>query len=69
MKKNNPKSILESLEKLCPRELFEGSKDWRESDLIGRVELLISCYKSQREEIDLWLTEIERLNNVIDSKD
>jgi hypothetical protein len=37
------------------------SKDWREGDFIDRVEWLISTVKSQAEEIELWIGQIERL--------
>ena len=42
---------LERIKALLPTELYEDSKDWREGDVIERVEWLLSMYKWSRENV------------------
>jgi hypothetical protein len=51
---------IKQIKELLANDLYD-SKDWREGDFIDRVEWLISTVKSQAEEIELWLGQIERL--------
>jgi hypothetical protein len=51
---------IKQIKALLANDLYD-SKDWREGDFIDRVEWLISTVKSQAEEIELWLGQIERL--------
>jgi hypothetical protein len=51
---------IKQIKELLGNDLYD-SKDWREGDFIDRVEWLISTVKSQAEEIELWLGQIERL--------
>jgi polyphosphate kinase len=45
-------SELEKIEKLLPDHLYAGSKDWRNGNVVERVEWLLSMYESQKEECD-----------------
>ena len=45
------KTLLERIKALLPTELYEDSKDWREGDVIERVEWLLSMYKWSRENV------------------
>ena len=40
------------LEALLPTELYASSKDWTSSDLVGRVEWLLSMYESVKADRD-----------------
>ena len=42
---------LERIKALLPTELYEDSKDWREGDVVERVEWLLSMYKWSREDV------------------
>lgn len=53
----SPEEIVQKLEELCPDNLFE-SKDWRSSDLIGKVEWLLARHESLKEEIDMWVDQL-----------
>ena len=55
------KTLLERIKALLPTELYEDSKDWREGDVVERVEWLLSMYKWSREDV------LRLEQNVLDS--
>lgn len=46
------------LQDLLPTELYEGSKDWTQLNLVGRVEWLLAMYESVKAERDELLNQI-----------
>lgn len=45
-------TTVDRLEDLLPTSRFEGSKDWVQSDLVGRVEWLLAMYESVKADRD-----------------
>jgi hypothetical protein len=52
-----------TLELLLPNSLFPDSKDWTQSDVVGKVEWLLSMYTSAKQEIVRLEDAIEDLRN------
>lgn len=55
------KTLLERIKALLPTDLYEDSKDWREGDVVERVEWLLSMYRWSREDV------LRLEQNVLDS--
>ena len=49
--KTQVQAEMKRIRDLLPRELFEGSKDWREGNTVERIEWLLSMYASAKEEV------------------
>ena len=49
---------MDKIKQLLPDDMFD-SKDWRGADTVERVEYLIARVAAQREEINLWLEQLE----------
>ena len=56
------------LEALLPTELYAGSKDWTSSDLVGRVEWLLSVYESVKADRDQLVNTIDDVSFTSTSK-
>lgn len=50
--------IVQQLQDLLPTELYGTSKDWRESDIVGRVQWLIEMYEGTKAVRDLYQNEL-----------
>ena len=46
------KTEIEQIQDLLPTKLFEDSKDWREGNVVERVEWLLSMYDSAKHVIE-----------------
>jgi len=46
----NARRQLSELRDALPDDLYKGSKDWRESNTLGRIEWLKACYESAKSE-------------------
>jgi len=56
---------LTEIKALLDDDLYD-SKDWRGSDVVERVEMLIEMVASKNREIDIWLEQIEFLKGEYD---
>ena len=50
---------LHRIKALLPTELFEGSKDWTQGDVVSRVEWLLAMYENAKTERNELLNQIE----------
>ncbi len=60
IKKMSSKEVVAKLEEMLPNELFD-SKDWKASNLVGRVEWLLCMFNSKENEIKSLLNQIENM--------
>jgi hypothetical protein len=45
---------MEKISALLSDDLYD-SKDWKQADLVGRIEWLIAMLEAKNEEIDMWV--------------
>lgn len=64
----SPKEKLRIIEEMLNDDLYAGSKDWIASDVVGRVDLLIGCYESERKQCQMWVDLINYANNVFEKR-
>lgn len=54
---------MEKISALLSDDLYD-SKDWKQADLVGRIEWLIAMLENYRDEIDMWLDIINKESSV-----
>lgn len=54
---------MEKISALLSDDLYD-SKDWKQADLVGRIEWLIAMLEVKNEEIDMWVDIINKESSV-----
>lgn len=57
-------ATLNRLQDLLPTSLFADSKDWSESDIVGRVEWLLAMYEGVKAERDEYVNQLNEICGV-----